>query len=188
MEHNNSRQLRIFVGIKVDRGIAQSLFARTIPLRGIPETTLIPSDDVHITLLPPWNTADIAPITETIRDIAHKTECFSVNFNHIRYGPTVMKPWLLWAECGAGAPIIGLKKVLLHAFGHHDEMPFRPHATLARVRKNGQMIMKKYPIDGVCHFTQYVNSIELFESPQGGGTGYRIRGSLPLRRGAAYPN
>jgi hypothetical protein len=52
--------------------------------------------------------------------------------------------------------------------------------TLARIRGNGSAIARRQPIDQELSFTQQVGSIELFQSPPPGGSGYKILASLRL--------
>jgi RNA 2',3'-cyclic 3'-phosphodiesterase len=52
--------------------------------------------------------------------------------------------------------------------------------TLARIRTAGSAIARKHPIDEPLSLRQRVGSLELFQSPLPGGTGYRVLASLPL--------
>lgn len=178
------------MGIKIDPDIAGELSKRAGPLQG-PQVKIIPPEDIHITLLPPWDAADVPLTMEKIRSTVRAIESFPVEFNRVRYGPTPMKPWLLWAECSAAPHIIALRKALLESFRHFDDMPFHPHATLARFRAGktaNPSITHEFPIDEKISLIHRVLSVQLFQSPHQGGSGYCVLKSFPLRTGLGIPH
>jgi RNA 2',3'-cyclic 3'-phosphodiesterase len=87
---------------------------------------------------------------------------------------------MLWADCTAGEPIATLRASLLQAYDQTDERPFRAHVTLARIRDNGRRIARRHPMDQALSLTQRIETVELFQSPRPGETGYRIVASAVL--------
>ena len=57
---------RLFVGVKIATDIAEELAKLVQPLEGLP-VRLIPAADLHLTLVPPWNEADISAAIEKLR-------------------------------------------------------------------------------------------------------------------------
>lgn len=188
--NNEKKPPRVFVGIKIPPDISGEILRRAEPLRGSP-VKIIPPEDIHITLLPPWDAADVSMIMEKVRGVVREIESFPITFNRLCYGPTLMKPWLLWAECAATPQLVGLKKALVESFRHFDKIPFHPHATIARFR-NGKTantsITHEYPIDEKISLVHRVESIQLFQSPHQDGSGYRVLKSFMLRTGLGIPH
>jgi 2'-5' RNA ligase len=104
-----------------------------------------------------------------------------LKFRHVGYGPQPKRPRLLWAECATTEELAALRAALLDACQQADARPFRPHVTLARIRGNGPAIARKHPIEQDLSFVQRVETIELFQSPPPGASGYQILASIALR-------
>jgi 2'-5' RNA ligase len=170
---------RIFVGIKVEPELARqlALLAKRehIPFR------YVPADDLHLTLLPPWNEVSVPDAVAKLRQALEGFGCFLLSFERLCYGPQARRPRLLWAECTPNAEIVGLRNALLSTFGQANDRPFRPHVTLARIEKNGGTIAEENPIDQALWLNQRVESVELFRSPTPGESGYEVVASLPLQ-------
>jgi len=175
---------RVFVGVKVAPEIARELARLARSLERFP-VRLVPTNDIHLTLAPPWNEASIPTAVEKLHAVADRFGAFTLIFQHLAYGPQPRRPRLLWAECAANDDLNLLHAVLLQSFGQSDDRPFRPHVTLARIRSDGVAIARRHPIDQELSFTQQVGSIELFQSPPPGGSGYEILASLRLSNEAA---
>lgn len=172
-------QARVFIGLKMAPEIANELaqLAKSIEH---PSVRLIAPADIHLTLVPPWDAASIPQAIERLRQVASRFGAFWLTFEHVGYGPQPRRPRLLWAECAAGEEIAGLRAALLEAFGQRDERPFQPHVTVARIREIGFAIARRHPIDRQISLRQRIETVELFQSPPPGGTGYRVLASLQL--------
>jgi len=170
---------RVFVALRVAPEIAGQLTRMAGGLERLP-VRLIAPDDIHLTLVPPWNEHSVPAAIEKLRGVADKTAPFSLTFVHLSYGPQPRPPRLLWAECAAGEELTALHAALLLVFGQSDDRPFRPHVTVARIRGNGAAVARKHPIDRTLAFTQRVETIELMQSPPPGEVGYRALASLQL--------
>lgn len=176
----NGQPARVFVGIKIVREVARELADFARPLEGC-GARLVPGADIHLTLVPPWNEADMAVATEKLRTAISDFGSFLLTFAHLGYGPTLRHPHLLWVDCVPSKELTGLWIALTAAYGKMDPRPFRPHVTLARIPRNGRVIARANPLDLDLLLTQYVTSVELFQSPSKGQNGYRVVVSLPLR-------
>lgn len=178
-------QARVFVGLKVAHEIADEL-AQIAKRIEQPSVRLVAPADIHLTLVPPWNEASIPHAIDKLRQVASRFAAFWLTFERVGYGPQPRRPRLLWAECAADEETSGLRAALLEAFGQRDERPFQPHVTIARIREKGIAIARKHPIDRQLLLGQRVETVELFQSPPPGSTGYQVLASLPLG-GASVP-
>jgi 2'-5' RNA ligase len=185
---SHGQHFRLFIGIKIAPEIAEQLARLALPLKSF-SVRLVPPADLHITLVPPWNESDVVETVEKLRVAVRDCQAFSLIFDRVAYGPNQRRPRLLWVECRATPPIARLKKVLLQAFGHANEKdrPFLPHVTLARMPREGRMIARRHPVDLQLSFTQIVDTVELFRSPQKGAEGYDVLASLPLNPATSAP-
>jgi len=172
-------QVRIFVGLKIAPEIATEL-ARFAAALEEPPVRLVRPADIHLTLVPPWNEASIPGAIEKLGSVAGRFGALWLIFQHVGYGAQSRRPRLLWADCAATEEITALHAALVQAYGQTDERPFQPHVTLARFRTSGSAIARKHPIDQPLSLKQRVGSLELFQSPAPGETGYRVLASLRL--------
>jgi RNA 2',3'-cyclic 3'-phosphodiesterase len=167
---------RVFVALKIAPEIADELAQIARELERFPVRP-IAAADIHLTLVPPWSEVSIPNAVEKLRRVADRFGDFTLEFRRVEYGPEPRRPRFLWAECTAGPEIAQLRAMLLLTFEQTDQRPFRPHVTLARLRGNGAVIARKYPIDCDLALTQRVGSVELMQSPPPGGSGYKVLAS-----------
>jgi 2'-5' RNA ligase len=172
---------RVFVGLKMAPDIAGELAQLAAGLEKLSVRLIAPAD-IHLTLVPPWSETSIAEAIAKLRDVADRFGGFSLIIEHVGYGPDPRRPRLLWADCAASDEIVTLRDALFQTFGQTDERPFRPHVTLARIRGNGFSIARRHPIDRKLSRNQRIETIELFQSPPAGQSGYRVLASVPLAK------
>jgi RNA 2',3'-cyclic 3'-phosphodiesterase len=171
---------RVFVGLKIGAQIASQLAELAAPLKEASVRPVAPAD-IHLTLVPPWNEVSVADTIAKLAGVAAKCGRFVLRFQRVGYGPQPRQPRLLWAECVATREISALHTVLLQTFGQTaDDRPFLPHVTLARLRADPSAIVHRHPIDQPLTLTQQVETIELFQSPPTGVSGYRVLASVRL--------
>jgi 2'-5' RNA ligase len=137
-------------------------------------------NDIHLTLVPPWDETSIPAAVERLSKAVTGFESFPLSFERLCYGPEHRRPRLVWAECAVGPELEALQGVLLEAFGKVNERPFRPHVTLARIDQKDSATARRHPIDQSLSLTQSVRSVELFRSPPPSMRGYQVVASLPL--------
>jgi len=123
--------------------------------------------------VPPWQEVSLDQAIGRLREVAGMSAPFSLKFHHLGYGPQPQRPNLLWVDCAATDEIAELRNSLMGAFGQGDSRPFRPHVTLARIRDGERSLARRHPIDKDLDLVQMVRTIELFQSPPPGATGYR---------------
>jgi 2'-5' RNA ligase len=177
---NDERLPRIFVGIKLTAGIAEQLAQLAQPLERF-AARLVRADDLHLTLVPPWNEAHLPETMARLRRAVQDFPVFGLAFEHVRYGPDPKRPRMLWAVCRADGGIADLNDLLLQAFQVAEPRPFLPHVTLARLARNGRAVARKNPLDRELALIQRVDSVQLFRSPAPGSVGYQVLVSAALR-------
>jgi len=170
---------RIFVGLKMTPEIAASLGGLLEPIDSV-RLRRVPENDIHLTLVPPWNEASIPAAVDRLSEVVTGFQCFPLSFERLCYGPERRRPRLVWAECAACPELEALQGALLAAFDQVNERPFRPHVTLARLERKDSAKARRHPVDQRLSLTQPVRSVELFRSPQPGTRGYQVVASLPL--------
>jgi 2'-5' RNA ligase len=174
-----AKAARVFVGIKIAPEIAQELAQLARGLERFP-TRFVPTEDIHLTLVPPWNETCIPEAIERLREALSGLDAFTLTFTRLRYWPNRHRPRLLCAECVATDEIKALQSALLNAFGQMEDKPFQPHVTLARMQRGGRAAAGTSEMDHDLSLDQSINSVELFQSRTHEGKGYQILASLPL--------
>ena len=105
---NDARPARVFVGLKLAPEIAQQLAELARPLERY-SVRLVPSGDMHLTLVPPWNEPDVDAAAERVRTAVDGFGDFSLTFVRLLYGPTLRnriscgpnaRPATHWPSCG----------------------------------------------------------------------------------------
>lgn len=176
---------RVFIGLRVAPEIASQLAQFAAALER-PSVRQVAPADIHLTLVPPWNETSLPCAISKLAGVVARFGAFPLLFQYVGYGPQPRRPRLLWAECAASDEIAALRMALLLAFGQTDERPFQPHVTLARIRAAGPVIARKHPINQPVSLTQQIESVELFQSPPAGQSGYQVLTSLRLGRSGRF--
>jgi hypothetical protein len=88
---NDMQLVRVFVGLKLAPEIARQLAALARPL-GSYGVRLVPSADMHLTPVPPWNEPDVTSAAKRVRTAVDGVSDFSLTFVRLRYGPTLRHP------------------------------------------------------------------------------------------------
>ncbi len=173
--------MRVFVGIDLDEDTARQCAGLQAWLPDLPGRRVQPQD-MHITLVPPWNVQDLEPVEERLAAVARQTKPFPLALRRLAYGPTRQRPRLAWIECEPVEELRKLRDALADAFQVEDRRDFRPHITIARFRKEHWKSLKAHPIERQLSVQTEVTSITLFESVHRGDTTYRILGAFPFSR------
>lgn len=171
---------RVFVGIKLPDEFQESFLGMQSALGTLPGK-FIPPEDIHLTLIPPFETRDLPFVEGQLRTMLGSMHIFRLRFLHLDWGPDKERPRLVWVECGATEELISLKKKLLKLFGQKEKIPFIPHMTLARLKTSEIEIAVRQQIRRPVKFFMDVASVELFESPHKGGVGYDVLASVRLQ-------
>jgi len=170
---NTGVSKRVFIGIKMNEEMAGAFVKLQSEIAG-PPARFIPPEDMHMTLVPPFEMSDPAYVDECVRVALARAKRFTLKTEHLAYGPVKMRPSLAWIKCAVSEELIALKKELMRAFGKTDQWPFKPHVTIARFAKKDADMLTHRPIERAAAFSMPVEEITLYESPDGGGRGYTV--------------
>lgn len=165
--------MRIFAGIKASPDLQAEVAAwqeeHTLPVR------YISPENLHITLVPPWEERDIDDAIEVLEAAAAGGKCFELLFTQISLGPKADRPNLIWIEAHQSAEANALANAMREAFGYLPAQAggkgqkFRPHVTIARLNhssilQNARMnflpksIAWSEEVDNVCLLASHGNS------------------------------
>lgn len=177
---------RVFIGIRLDNDAVNILQKLQDGLPPIP-MRVIPKNDIHLTLVPPWIELDIPAAAKRLRDALERPFAFPLKFKYLEYGPDAGHPFLIWVTCEASKELIGLKKRLLKAFGQKEEVPFVPHVTIARLKGSFANAFRNHHVGKEVPISMTMNAVELMASPHRGGVGYETLKKIALRREEETP-
>ncbi len=174
-----AKAVRVFIGLKVARDVAEALAHRARLIDSEP-SRFVACQDIHLTLLPPWDETCIPEAIERLRAALSGLKPFALTFTRLSYWPSLDRPRLLCAECPPTDELKSLQKALLNAFGRKDDKPFQPHVTLVRMQRGGRAAAGKSEMDRELSLVQAIDSVELFQSRTQADKNYQILASLPL--------
>jgi 2'-5' RNA ligase len=170
---------RIFIGLKIAAPIAQELAQYAHRLERAP-SRFVPCDDIHLTLVPPWNENSIGDVIERLRATSSRLEPFPLAFTRLSYWPNHRRARLLCVECVPSPELAALQSALLDVFGQTNDRPFKPHVTLARLKRGAKAASARSALDEDLALEQSIDTVELFQSPKPPAKGYAILASVPL--------
>ena len=131
VEDQPAKAVRVFIGLKIAQDVAEAL-AQLARLIESEPSRFAACQDIHLTLLPPWDETCIPEAIERLRAALSGLKPFTLTFTHLSYWPSLDRPRLLCAECLPTDELKLLEQALLNAFGQTEDKPFQPHVTLAR--------------------------------------------------------
>lgn len=140
--HSSVVRRRIFVAV----ALAPALLAAVSGMRARlaeAESTLrwVPPENLHFTLkfLGGITPPQLAGVVAAAREVAARTQRFSITLAGLGAFPSARRPRVVWAGVSSGADHLvalaeDLDVVLRSAHASREDRPFRPHLTIARVR------------------------------------------------------
>jgi 2'-5' RNA ligase len=170
---------RVFVGLKMAPAIAQELAQYAHRLERAP-SRFVPCEDIHLTLVPPWNENSIPDVIERLRATSSSLAPFPLAFTRLSYWPNHRRARLLCVECTPTPALAALQSTLLDVLDQTNDRPFKPHVTLARLKRGAKPASAKSALDQDLGLEQSIGTVELFQSPKPPAKGYAILASVPL--------
>lgn len=155
---------RVFIAIKASSDIQKK---SEIWKNKYPELPVrwLSNNNLHITLVPPWEENNIEIIIGKLEKIPQKLSPFEVNYTKIAFGPTAKEPRLIWAEGNAPKELIKLKNETFETLGVQKPVrKFKLHLTLARFREEN---FCRFPINVLnekINWKETVDSVSILES------------------------
>ena len=124
---------RVFLGLPVPAGLQEAVLQSRSLYAGMPFRWTAP-EQLHVTLVPPWQCSDTGPVCAVIAETALRYPCFSAVFDLLSLGPSLRKPRLLWATAKAPPHLLQLRRELVLGFSAEADQGFFLHMTVARFR------------------------------------------------------
>ena len=154
---------RLFIGLPITAlGVAEGL--REHPLLQDLIVRWVRDEDLHITLIPPWNTGRIESAQEKL-SLMRKIPAFPLFFHTIETVPRG-EPKILWARSDPAIEILTIKQDLEAIYHQYpDHRPFLPHVILAHFIHGRQSNITN-PIAEPFAWSVIVDQVCLYESHQ----------------------
>jgi 2'-5' RNA ligase len=137
---------RVFIGIPVD-GEIMDLITSLPYLADLP-ATWVRREDLHLTILPPWNTKDLEKEKERLRFLDKRFIHFPLFFHTVETTPR-NSPRIIWLRSDMIGSLSMIKQEIKTIFQREDEeRPLLPHITLGRMTKseNSIAISEQIPV------------------------------------------
>lgn len=160
-------QRKLFFGIPVTGMTRKALVRKMEPWEGLPLFLTAP-DNLHVTMffIGSVEDADLPDICRIAAEAVAEAEPFDLEFSEIVLAPEDREADMIWLRGEPSEGALALRNALEHAFTskYADNKRFRPHVTLARLRKNRWKMHEPkpaFPIPFVA--SESVASLTLFE-------------------------
>src|SRR3989338_2294015 len=125
---------RIFVAIKISSALQEKIAEWSRRFGEVP-VRWTPPENLHVTLIPPWQENNIERIVAVLNTLKGATGPIEMSFEKVTLGPNPFTPNLIWAEGSAPQKLIELKTNLEKALNMKPAREtFKLHLTLARFK------------------------------------------------------
>ncbi|HWQ25941.1 MAG TPA: 2'-5' RNA ligase family protein [Chlorobaculum sp.] len=157
---------RVFIGMPAGQGLVEAAGA----FRGSHidmQVRWVKPENLHLTLVPPWECRDVGPVCRAIEDAAKGLAPVDVLFNKVSFGPEQRRPRLIWATGAPPAALAELSRRLQGLPGIDEEpqrLPFLLHLTLARFNSHDLRSMASKKLRETVEWNGTLDAICLYES------------------------
>lgn len=185
--------MRIFLAINPPADVRRRLWEATAPLREMsPEVSWIPEAKIHLTLkfIGEMPEDGIPPLATAIQEIARTHAAPMVHLGTVGAFPNFRRPRVIWMGIEQEPRLELLHhdiELACDRLGHELEgRPYRPHLTLARVRRP----LEEEPLKALrmtarrIRFTDefFARTVDVMQSVPGpGGSKYTVVAPAPMR-------
>lgn len=123
---------RVFVALPLPANL-KALAADFKQRHGALRVRWLTGKNLHLTLLPPWATAEPDGIIKRLKTLAGTLGPLDLKFTRAALGPDPKQPRLIWAAGEPNSKLVSLKAAAERTLGFAPApRAFRPHLTLAR--------------------------------------------------------
>lgn len=160
--------MRLFLGFPLSENIAAQAVAWQDTRADLPVRWVAPQD-MHMTLVAPWERDDLAEDRERIQNVLSSFDPFPLVFDQISFGPRPQTPRLIWAKGSCDLEttrrLERMRGALREALGlPKDARPFTPHVTLARFPSESFNSFPMRELNDLVLWEESFSSAVLFES------------------------
>lgn len=167
---------RVFIGLPAGNSLMASAAAFRRDHKGLKVRWIHP-ENLHVTMVPPWELDDPAPVCAALEAIASMSEAVPVSFHTVSPGPDPRHPRLIWATGAAPETLSLLATNLKSAFGDGKEAhrDFLLHLTIARINRQETRAVASTKLHESIEWHGLLDTLCLYESVlKPGGAEYRI--------------
>ena len=166
---------RLFIAIKTSTELNQKIKGWQIKHAKLP-FRCIKGQNLHITLIPPWQEADEAIVKASLNQIQGKIPKFKISFKKIE---STTNGKFIWLTGDAPKEILDLKNILHELLEIPNEnRPFKMHMTVGKI--NPKEILEKN-VDEKFIFEEKISEIVLMQSHiNNEGADYKILHKIKL--------
>jgi len=159
------KKRRVFVGFKIPEKIKKRVNGWKKKSNFLKdEVRWIEDDNLHITLIPPWETEKVEEVKNKILLVKNYVKPIKVIFETIEFGPRARSPRLIWAKGRSGIEILELKNKLEEVLEIKGSQRFLLHLTLARFPREFFKNFKRRYLKEEIFWSDWLDSLSLFES------------------------
>lgn len=171
---------RLFVAVTLSSKLKDKIIEWEHSIN-VPVRWIIP-ENLHITLLPPWQESDVEKAKTSFQQNLHGIQSSSLVCRDISYGPDPLSPKLIWIACEPSDALRTIKSQLESIFASpRENRPYIPHITLARFPRRKWKKLQAHQLNIPFSWEEKIQSIQLIESELlPGGAHYRIVETVEL--------
>jgi len=155
---------KLFVGISISKRLKIKIDNWVGSKLSSLKVRIIPSKNLHITLIPPWYEKNLNEAVQKMNKIKGKIDSFELKFEKITYGPKESMPRLIWLEGKGNESLTELQKKLECILKKITKRKLLPHVTIARFRYKDFLSFPLQKLEKKIKWKQKVGSIYLYES------------------------
>jgi len=166
---------RVFLAVPLAPELRQEIMEwkqafNDLPVRWMNE------QDLHITIVPPWFESRPEEVMDRLARFVPPSFEHTIKFDRVRFGPTLKRPRLVWAEGPTPTEMLYVKQTLERWLSvPRDPRPFRTHLTLARFDPDKFSTFPVQKLNKPVTWAQPIDRVALYEShPVTDGIEYTI--------------
>jgi 2'-5' RNA ligase len=156
---------RVFIGFHAGQALSDAVagFRR---LHDGMNVRWILSENLHVTMVPPWETEDPDLVCSLLGELASGFAAVPVRFDVVSFGPEPGHPRLVWATGEAPAALRGLAALLKGAFGGGNDAgrEFLLHLTIARIKRQEGRPLSDLKLHEPIEWNTELDTLCLYES------------------------
>lgn len=158
---------RIFIAIPISEKLQSEILDWEKSKPDLQKLTVrwLADKNLHITLVPPWQEADIESVANKLQDAVKNFKPFEIKFVKVKFGPNENNPRLIWVEGMLCGELADFKEKIESVFGVKKEnRPYLPHFTLARFKPEDFAGFAVKNLDEKIFWKEKVDSAAIMES------------------------
>lgn len=156
--------MRIFVALLISKQLRDIISDWRKSHHELPVRWVKP-ENLHITLVPPWQEKDIEKIKNKLIRLEGKFGPIELTFEKVEFGPHKEEPKFIWAAGNAPKKLLELNAIIKQTLNiSENTRPFYLHLTLARFKSHDFARFRIKKLDEQVCWQNIVDFVVLMES------------------------